>query len=150
MENKLSRLILKFYEYIFCGKFAGNENIVAYGFYSVKNSKNITLKGRVNINDYVYINGLGGIELGQNVILSAGAMLISTGLEINKSGFTNKHINKKIVINDNVQIGAGAKVLAGVIITSNVVIGAGSVVTKDINEPGVYVGSPVKKIRSFI
>ena len=149
MENKLSRFILKLYEYIFCGNFAGNKNVIAYGFYSVKNSKKITLKGRVNVNDYVYINGLGGIELGHNVVLSAGAMLISTGLEINNIGFTNKHINKKIIINDNVQIGAGAKVLAGVTIVSNVVIGAGSIVTRDIDEPGVYVGSPVRKIRHF-
>jgi acetyltransferase-like isoleucine patch superfamily enzyme len=28
----------------------------------------------------------------------------------------------------------------------NVVIGAGSVVTKDINESGVYAGNPAKKI----
>ena len=34
-------------------------------------------------------------------------------------------------------------------IADNVVIGAGSVVTKNINEPGIYAGNPAKKIKIF-
>jgi len=43
-------------------------------------------------------------------------------------------------------IGAGVVILDKVSICSNVTIGAGSVVTRDINVPGVYVGIPAKKI----
>lgn len=44
-------------------------------------------------------------------------------------------------------IGSNSVILPGIKITSHVIIGAGSVVTKNINEPGVYVGVPAKKIK---
>ncbi|MUK65337.1 acyltransferase [Aliivibrio fischeri] len=150
IRNKIANLINKIYEYIFCYDFFKNPNVKSYGRYVLKNSLNITIKGKVHINDYVYINGLGGVVLGDNVIISAGAKIISTGLLVNKYGFLNEHDNKKIKIGNNVQIGAGAIVLSGVRICSNTIIGAASVVSKDINEPGVYVGAPVRKIRGFI
>lgn len=43
-------------------------------------------------------------------------------------------------------IGSNAVILPGITITDNVTIGAGSVVTKDIDLEGVYVGAPIKKI----
>jgi len=49
-------------------------------------------------------------------------------------------------IGDNVIIGAGATVIDYIEICSDVIIGAGAVVTKDITESGVYVGTPVRKI----
>jgi len=51
---------------------------------------------------------------------------------------------KATVIGNNVSIGSGACILP-VKICNNVVIGAGSVVTKDITEPGVYLGNPARK-----
>ena len=55
---------------------------------------------------------------------------------------------KKTDIKDNVSIGSNSTILP-VEICSNVVIGAGSVVTKTINEPGIYAGNPAKKIRDL-
>lgn len=50
-------------------------------------------------------------------------------------------------IGNNVTIAANSCVLGDVTITDNVVIGAGSIVTKDIDQPGVYVGAPAKQIK---
>ncbi|MGI5171335.1 sugar O-acetyltransferase [Spirillospora sp. CA-253888] len=52
-----------------------------------------------------------------------------------------------IVIGDNVWLGGGAIVLAGVTIGANSVIGAGAVVTRDIPANVVAVGSPARVIR---
>ncbi|MEV0972703.1 sugar O-acetyltransferase [Microtetraspora glauca] len=52
-----------------------------------------------------------------------------------------------IVIGDNVWIGGGAIVLAGVTIGENSVIGAGAVVTRDIPAGVVAVGNPARVIR---
>ncbi|WP_374463138.1 sugar O-acetyltransferase [Microtetraspora sp. AC03309] len=52
-----------------------------------------------------------------------------------------------IVIGDNVWIGGGAIVLAGVTIGENSVIGAGAVVTRDIPTGVVAVGNPARVIR---
>ncbi|MDI2099589.1 sugar O-acetyltransferase [Ruicaihuangia caeni] len=54
-----------------------------------------------------------------------------------------------ITIGDNVWIGGGAIVLAGVTIGDNSVIGAGSVVTRDIPANVVAVGSPARVVRSL-
>ena len=54
-----------------------------------------------------------------------------------------------IHIGNNVWIGAGVTVLGGVTIGDNSVIGAGSVVTKDIPENMIAVGSPARVIKSI-
>jgi maltose O-acetyltransferase len=54
---------------------------------------------------------------------------------------------KPIVIGDNVWLGGGAIVLAGVSIGDNSVIGAGAVVTRDIPANVVAVGNPARVIR---
>ncbi len=44
-------------------------------------------------------------------------------------------------------VGANAVILPGIEISANVIVGAGAIVTKHINESGVYVGNPAKKIK---
>jgi maltose O-acetyltransferase len=52
-----------------------------------------------------------------------------------------------ITIGDNVWLGGGVIVLAGVTIGDNSVVGAGSVVTKDVPADVVVVGNPARVIR---
>ncbi len=52
-----------------------------------------------------------------------------------------------ITVGDNVWFGAGVHVMPGVTVGSNVVIGAGSVVTKDIPDNVVALGSPCHVLR---
>lgn len=52
-----------------------------------------------------------------------------------------------IVLEDNVWLGAGVKVLPGVTIGKGAVIGAGSIVTKDIPAGFVAVGNPCRPVR---
>ena len=49
-------------------------------------------------------------------------------------------------IGNRVSIGTNATILP-VTICHQVVIGAGAVVTKDITEPGIYVGNPARLLR---
>ena len=49
-------------------------------------------------------------------------------------------------IGDECLIGTGAQILQYKKIVSQTIVGAGAVVTKDILEPGIYVGSPAKKL----
>jgi maltose O-acetyltransferase len=56
---------------------------------------------------------------------------------------------KPIVIGDNVWLGGGAIVLAGVTIGANSVIGAGAVVTRDIPANVVAAGNPARVIREL-
>lgn len=55
-----------------------------------------------------------------------------------------------IVIEDNVFLGAGVRVLKGVRIGKNSVIGAGSLVTRDVPADVIAVGVPARVVRSLI
>jgi UDP-3-O-[3-hydroxymyristoyl] glucosamine N-acyltransferase len=57
------------------------------------------------------------------------------------------NVSGNVNIGDNCYIGTNAVIREKINICSDVVIGAGGVVVKDITEPGVYVGNPVKKIK---
>jgi maltose O-acetyltransferase len=54
-----------------------------------------------------------------------------------------------IAIGDNVWLGGGAIVLAGVTIGENTVVGAGAVVTKDLPANVVAVGNPARVVRTL-
>ncbi len=54
-----------------------------------------------------------------------------------------------VVIGDNVWVGGGATICAGVHVGNNVVIGAGSVVTRDIPDWSFAAGNPARVIRKI-
>lgn len=56
------------------------------------------------------------------------------------------NVSGNVTIGNGCYIGTNAVIREKITICDSVVIGAGGVVVKDINEPGVYVGNPVKKI----
>jgi len=76
--------------------------------------------------------------IGKNASIM-GQVTIGTGFETN---------DFDIRIGHNVQIGAGAKIIAkGTLrIADNVTIGANAVVVKDILKSGIYAGVPVRRI----
>lgn len=63
---------------------------------------------------------------------------------------TRREWAEPVTIGDNVWIGGSVTILPGVTIGSNVTIGAGSVVTRDIPDNVVAVGSPCKVIKNLI
>ena len=134
----LSKIILK------CG-----EDLKIWGNVSIKNPNKLSLGRNVTLNDYVYINALAPIVIGDNVSVSAGAIIVSTGLEIDRFLVEKVHFKKEIIIGNNVQIGAGAIILPGIKIGNNVVVGAGSVVTKNVQSNSIVVGNPAKLLRKI-
>ena len=64
-------------------------------------------------------------------------------------GYKFKEKKGKIVIGDNVFVGANSTILYDVTIGNSVIIGAGSVVTKDIPDGTVCAGVPCKVIGRF-
>jgi UDP-perosamine 4-acetyltransferase len=50
-------------------------------------------------------------------------------------------------IGDRSMIGAGAVVTEGLVVGADCRVGAGAVVTRSIEQPGVYIGCPARKVR---
>lgn len=76
-------------------------------------------------------------------------MVIPANHGIAKNSPIRKQVVTKIgiVIEDDVWIGAGAKILDGVTLRKGSVIGAGAVVTKNTDAYCVYAGVPAKVIK---
>ncbi|MWB94490.1 acetyltransferase [Flavobacterium sp. GA093] len=128
--------------------------------YPKKNdSSQILLFGKnVEINDYVHIAAGEKIIIGDNVLI-ASKVFIS---DINHGNYSGKDCDSPlslpnsrklstnpVVISDNVWIGEGVCVMAGVTIGIGCVIGSLSVVTKSIPDYSIAVGSPAKVIKKF-
>ena len=120
--------------------------IKVWGPFQIKNPEKMIVGKNLSINDYVYINALGGITIGNDVSLSSSCMIISTKLDKKSNPFNLNHVNEQITISDNVQIGAGAIILPGVTIGCNCIIGAGAVVSKSIADNTIVAGIPATPI----
>ena len=145
----LEKLILKFHRFRF-KRLYGNVKYSRshiYGSFSIIKPQNFIFEDNLSINDFVYINATNEIHVGENVSLSAGAKLLSIKLNYSNESESYEHIGSKIYIGNNVQIGAGAIILPGISIVDNVIIGAGCIVTKNIEDAGVYIGIPANKIK---
>ena len=88
------------------------------------------------------------VTIGDNTVVAHGVMFINDLFATGSPANGNKELWKSTVIGDNVSIGSNATILP-ISICDNVVIGAGSVVTKNIEEAGIYIGNPAKKIRDI-
>lgn len=86
------------------------------------------------------------IKLGHNVRCGANTMITDSDWHTDDPR-TGK--NDPVVIEDNVWLGYGVKVLKGVHIGKNSVIGAGSIVTKDIPANVVAAGNPCRVIKEL-
>lgn len=86
------------------------------------------------------------IKLGNNVRCGANTLINDTDWHTDDYR-TSK--DKPVIIEDNVWLGYGVKVLKGVRIGKNSLIGANSVVTKDIPANVIAVGNPCRIIRQI-
>ncbi len=88
------------------------------------------------------------VRIGENCFISHGAMFINDTFSTGGPARGDRSLWRDSRIGSNVSIGTNATILP-VVICDNVVVGAGAVVTKDIEEPGIYAGNPAKCIRKF-
>lgn len=98
-----------------------------------------------NIQIGCFIDGRGGIEIGNNVDVTMGVKILSEQHDIDSPDYDT--VMKKVIIRDNVVIGAFSLILPGATINEGAVIGAGSVVVKDVPEYCLAAGNPAIRKR---
>lgn len=107
----------------------------------------IRIGRNVFINQNCTFYDLGGLDIGDDVLIGPNVSLITAGHPLEPSRRRTTTIGNPIVIERGVWIGAGAIVLGGVTVGENSVVAAGSIVTKDV-PPNVLVGgNPARTIR---
>jgi acetyltransferase-like isoleucine patch superfamily enzyme len=92
---------------------------------------------------------LGGIDIGDDVLIGPNVSLINSGHPVEPSQRRECVIARPIVIEANVWIAAGATIIGGVTVGENSVVAAGSVVTHDVPRNTLVGGNPAQVIRSI-
>ena len=109
--------------------------------------KNLTLGKRVFINAGCTFQDQGGIVIGDDCLVGHNTVMATLNHDLAPSRRADMH-PAPIIIGRNVWIGSNATILAGVTIGDNAVVAAASVVTKDVPENSIVVGSPARVIRT--
>lgn len=152
------------------------ENVLLSSKASYYNCKNISIGNNTRIDDFAVLSaGEGGIEIGCHVhiaigvsIMGAGKILIedfaglSSRVSVYSSNddysgmfmtgptipaeFTNV-TDGAVTIGRHAIVGSGTVILPNININEGVAVGALSLVTKDCEEFGIYMGTPAKKIK---
>lgn len=110
----------------------------------VEIQKDVKIGNKVKVQSHSFICEL--VTVGDDVFIGHGVMFINDKFKNKKPANGDRNLWKKTEIGKNVSIGSNSTILP-VKICNNVVIGAGSVVTKDIDTPGIYIGNPAKKLQ---
>jgi acetyltransferase-like isoleucine patch superfamily enzyme len=94
-----------------------------------------------------YIQGLGGIEIGDYTQIAPNVVIVSANHDVYDS---RKHIASKVTIGKYCWLGAGCKIMPGVTLGDFTIVGAGAVVTKSFPEGHCILGGvPAKKIKEL-
>ena len=111
---------------------------------------NLTLGDRVSIHPMCYIDATGGVKIGSDVSIAHSVTIMSTEHRFDD---LSTPIRVQVVevlpvtIEDDVWIGAGARILAGVTVSAGSVVAAGAVVTKDVPAGTVVGGVPARVLK---
>lgn len=107
--------------------------------------------GDVEIGDYCFFNfnvsitAVDDIKIGNHVQIANNVVIVDHNHNYTQSGL----VSKRVIIEDDVWIGANVVILPGVVIGKGSVIAAGSVVNKDIPPRTVVAGVPAKEIKRY-
>jgi maltose O-acetyltransferase len=118
---------------------------------SIVHASKLSVGTFLGVNSGSYINAIGGITLGNHVLIGSNVTISSGRHPIegqNPPIFARETIPLPITIEDDVWIAAGAVIMPGVTLRKGTVVGANAVVTKDTDEYSVVVGAPARKVKT--
>ena len=110
----------------------------------------VTIGARCFANFGLMALDVAAITIGDDVQIGPGVQLLTPTHPVEPGPRRDKwEAARPITIGDNVWLGGGAIVLAGVTIGDDTVVGAGAVVTKDLPAGVVAVGNPARVVRTL-
>lgn len=128
------------------GKSVDERFILIPPFYTT-GGNDIRIGQNVFVNQNCTFYDLGGLDIGDDVMIGPNVSIITTGHPLEPSQRRTTTIGKPIVIERNVWIAAGATIIGGVTVGENAVVAAGAVVTKDVPPNTLVGGNPARVIR---
>lgn len=132
------------------------DNVRIDGYSSIiANNGYCSIGSYIHIAAYSFLSAVYGIELHDFSGLSQGVRIYSATDDYSGNSMTNPMVPEKykkvktgkVILNKHVIIGSGSVILPGVEIGIGSSVGALSLVTKSLDEWGLYAGNPVKRIK---
>jgi maltose O-acetyltransferase len=96
---------------------------------------------------------MGPLEIGKDVMMGPDVLIYTENHGIDRTDIPmikQKGDKKKVIIQDDVWIGARVIILPGVTVHKGSILAAGSIVTKDVPEYSIVGGNPAKLIKKRI
>ena len=112
----------------------------------VEIQREVVIGRRVKVQSHTFI--CEQVTIGDDCFIGHGVMFINDLFISGGPARGDKTQWKSTTIGEHVSIGSNATILP-VKVCDHAVIGAGSVVTKNIDKPGIYAGNPARLIRSI-
>lgn len=139
----ISRLRWGYYKYVLKHDIA--ETAYLYmGLYLYVSRQKIRIGDKTNINRNCVLDGRGGLNIGENVNISAEVAIYTAGHRIESSDF--EYYVKPVKIGDRVWLGTRAMIMPGVNIGEGAMVLPAAVVTKDVPPFAIVGGIPAKVI----
>ena len=130
----------------------GEDSLIRAGAMLLPSGGSITIGRRTGLNQYVVMNGEGGIQIGDDVMIAAFVAIYAANHRIDRTDICMReqgmYSKGGVIIEDDVWIGTHCVVLDGVRIGRGSVIAAGAVVTKNVLPYSIIQGVPGRLVGS--
>jgi acetyltransferase-like isoleucine patch superfamily enzyme len=110
---------------------------------------NITVGDRVFINQGCHFMDMGGLTIGDDVMIGPKVTIVTAGHPVSPSERRNGITMAPVVIGNNVWIGAAATILPGVTIGDGAVVAAGAVVSRSVPANTMAAGVPARVLKTL-
>lgn len=128
------------------------ENVLINENVYIQNIENIVCGNNVSIHEMCYINACGGLTIGDNVSIAHSSSVLTFNHMYdnpNKPIKYNTIEMSPVTICDDVWIGCGCRILAGVTINRRSIVAAGGVVTKNVPCNSIVGGVPARVLKTI-
>lgn len=128
------------------------DNVFIGPYVEIRGWTKIALGSNVSIHRNCYVDGTGGILIGSNVSIAHATTIMSSDhsyADKERPIKYNPTIESPVSIEDDVWVGCGCRILAGVKIGKRTVVAAGAVVTRSVAGGVIVGGVPAREIKQL-
>ncbi|MBY5925423.1 MULTISPECIES: acyltransferase [unclassified Halomonas] len=127
-------------------------NVYIGKYVKIAGWKDLCIGDNVSMHRNCYIDAKGGLEIGNDVSIAHSCSILTFEHDWEDRSLPikyNKILYKGVVVEDDVWIGCGSRILAGVTIKKRTIVAAGSVVTKGTLGHCIVAGVPARNIKDI-
>ncbi|WP_282148198.1 acyltransferase [Algibacter lectus] len=144
-------LLIRYVIFKNLSKSCGNNVSIHPGVF-LKGIQNTSIGNNVSIHSMCYLDGTGGLTIRDNVSIAHASTIMTTNHTWNNQDIPIKYNDTTkgpVLINDDVWVGCGCRILANVSIGTRTIIAAGAVVNKNVENHALVGGIPAKLIKKI-